>query len=502
MPFHVLDTRVKGLLARASRLLLDYLQDSESREAPVVRAASPEQLRQAFRQAGASLELEQPQPPLGEEELLRAVEATLAYSVRTQHPRFFDRNFAGADPVAVLGDWVGAALNTTGATYEMAPVFTLMEREVVARLARVAGMQPAEGVINPGGSLSNLYALHLARHRAAPEALQEGLSGLPRLVAFTSEQSHFSLERSMGLAGLGRKALVKVACDEQGRMRPEALAEAVRQARERGERPLFLNATAGTTVVGAFDPLPELAALAREHGLWLHVDGCHGASALFSERHRYLLRGVEQADSLVWNPHKMLGITQQCSVLLVRHVGLLRECFSTRAAYLFRQEGQGPELDLGEMTFQCARRVDSLKLWLTWKARGDEGLAHRVEHALELAAYAAERIRTDAQQRFHLAFEPSYSHVCFWWVPPELRPLRDWSAPATYERLQRVTPALKDRMVQAGTTLLGYQPLAGRPHFLRLLFINPAVTRGDVDATLELIDRHGREVEAAGRGGR
>lgn len=497
MPSEWMDSRIEALLERVGTLLNTYVTSAPDRDAPVVRFAGPEQLRDVFRQAGAGIELDEPQAPLSVDALVRAVEAVLGYSVRTQHPRFFNQNFAGADPVAVLGDWLAAALNTTAATYEAAPVFTLMEQAVVARLARVAGLSPAEGVLNPGGSMSNLSALHLARHRAAPEVLKQGLRTAPRLVAFTSEQAHFSLERAMALAGLGREALVKVPCDTSGRMKPEALEQAVRQSRERGERPFFLNATAGTTTLGAFDSLPELAEVARAHGLWLHVDGCHGASVLFSERHRHLMRGVEAADSLVWNPHKMLGVTQQCSVLLVRHPGLLRECFSTKAAYLFQEDKNHVEQDLGEMSYLCARRADSLKLWLTWKARGDAGFGQRIDAAMELAAYAAGRVRED--RRFQLAFAPSFTHVCFWWVPPDLRPLEDWRAPEVHARLHRLSVAIKDRMQREGTMMVGYQPLAGRPNFFRLLFINPAVTRADVDTALELMDRYGTEADAATR---
>lgn len=492
-----MDARVEALLERVGTLLHAYLASAGDRDAPVVRFAGPEQLREAFRQTGTGVEMDEPQPPLPVETLARTVETTLGYSVRTQHPRFFNQNFAGADPVAVLGDWLGATLNTTVATYEAAPVFTLMEQAVVARLARVAGLAPSEGVLNPGGSMSNLSALHLARHRALPEALQHGLRGGPRLVAFTSEQAHFSLERAMALAGLGREALVKVPCDEGGRMRPEALEQAVRESLRRGERPFFVNATAGTTVLGAFDPIDALADVAKAHGLWLHVDGCHGASVLFSERHRHLMRGVERADSLVWNPHKMLGMTQQCSVLLVCHPGLLRECFSTKAAYLFQADKNHLEQDLGEMSYLCARRADAFKLWLTWKARGDSGFGQRIDHALELAAYAAARVRED--ERFRLAFPPSFSHVCFWWVPRDLRPLGEdaWRAPEVHARLHRLSVAIKDRMQREGTLMVGYQPLAGRPNFFRLLFINPAVTREDVDTALELMDRYGTEADAA-----
>jgi glutamate/tyrosine decarboxylase-like PLP-dependent enzyme len=184
-------------------------------------------------------------------------------------------------------------------------------------------------------------------------------------------------------------------------------------------------------------------------------------------------------------------------VLLVRHPGLLRECFSTKATYLFQEDKNHLEQDLGEMSFLCARRADSAKLWLTWKARGDAGFAHRIDHAMELAAYAAERVRGDA--RFRLAFPPLFTHVCFWWVPRDLRPLEDWRAPEVHARLHRLSVAIKDRMQREGTLMMGYQPLAGRPNFFRLLLINPTVTREDVDTTLELMDRYGTEADAAPR---
>ena len=374
--------------ARVTDLLLRYLASAPDRAEPVVRFAAPAELEAAFRASGADLPLGPAQSPLSDDALLAAVETTLRYSVRTQHPRFFNQNFAGADPVAVLGDWVAAAAHTTGATYEMAPVFTLMERALIARLAEVAGLQPAEGLLNPGGALSNLYALHLARCCAAPASLTQGLHQGPRLLAFASAHAHYSLDKSVALAGLGREALHRVPCDEAGRLRPEALAAALLRAKRRGELPFFVCATAGTTVVGAFDPLPEIAALCAEHDVWLHVDGCHGASVLFSPRHRHLLRGIESADSLAWDLHKMLGLTQQCAVLLVRAPGQLRAAFASQAGYLFQPDKNHAELDLGDLTFQCARRIDSFKLWLTWKARGDEGFAHRVDHAMALAAHA------------------------------------------------------------------------------------------------------------------
>ena len=132
---------------------------------------------------------------------------------------------------------------------------------------------------------------------------------------------------------------------------------------------------------------------------------------------------------------------------------------------------------------------------MTWKARGDEGFAHRVDHAMDLSAHAAALLRDDP--RFFLAYPPSFTHACFYWVPRALRPLRDLCAAEVAERLGKVTTAIKDRMQRTGTTLLGYQPMDGKPNFFRLLILNPEVTRSDVEETLTLIDRHGEEAEAA-----
>lgn len=471
--------------------VLKILNHADDRDLPVCDGASPSEIEAIFTAIGVPLALEPGDPALDSENnikedsaLVRAIDAVIAHSVRTLHPRFFNQNFAGADPIAVLGDWLGAALSTTMATYEAAPVFTMMERALLARLAELAGWPTHEGQLVPGGSFSNLYAMHLARLRVDPECLERGPSG-PPLVAFTSTHAHYSLLKSAMLLGLGRRALLKVECDDRGRMRPDALEAAIVAVIARGERPFFINATAGTTVLGAFDPLAEIAEIAARHSLWLHVDGCFGASALLSPSQRHHMFGVERADSLAWNLHKMLGVTQQCAALLVRAPGQLRAAFATGAEYLFQPDKPHAGLDSGDLTFQCARRVDALKAWLTWKARGELGLAARIDHAVALAAHAATRIAADP--RFELAAPPSWVNVCFWWVPPDLRPL-DRSAPDAAGRLHALAPQIKAKMLRDGRAMVGFQPVDGGPNCFRLLFINPATEAGDVDATLDIID--------------
>ncbi|MDC0673460.1 pyridoxal phosphate-dependent decarboxylase family protein [Nannocystis radixulma] len=474
------------------RPILDLLHRADDRDARITDLAGPDAHEDAFARLGVPLSLGPGDEPLDLAALTRAIEATIARSVRTLHPRFFNQNFAGADPIAVIGDFLGAALNTTLATYEAAPVFTLMERAVLARLAALAGWPAHEGLFVPGGSFSNLHALQLARLRVDPEARERGHDGAP-LVAFTSAHAHYSLKKAVVLLGLGRRALVEVACDERGQMRPEALAAAIDASRARGERPFFVNATAGTTVLGGFDPLPALADLAERHDLWLHVDGSFGASALFSVAQAHRMEGVARADSLAWNLHKMLGVTQQCAAFLVQKTGTLRAAFATGAEYLFQPDKPHADLDSGDLTFQCARRVDALKAWLTWKARGEAGFAARIDHAVALADHAAARIAGD--RRFLLAAPPSWVNVCFWWIPPDLRPLAA-RTPEVDATLHALAPRIKAAMLRGGAAMLGFQPIDGGPNCFRLLFINPATRREDVDATLDILDACGREALA------
>ena len=201
------------------------------------------------------------------------------------------------------------------------------------------------------------------------------------------------------------------------------------------------------------------------------------------------MRGVARAHSLAWNLHKMVGATQQCAAFLVREPGLLGRVFGGGADYLFQPDKPHAGLDSGDLTYHCARRVDALKAWLLWKARGDAGLGARVEHAVDLAEHAEGRILAD--DRFALAAARGFTNVLFWWVPPDLRPL-DLEAPGVAPRLHRITTALKDRMQRDGQTMLSYMPLGERPNALRLLCLNPATTPADVDHVLALIDGYGQ----------
>jgi len=486
------------LLRAAVERLLNYLARARARELPVLVDAGPSQIDDAFaRRVPISLT-----DGLAHthEQLLAAIDETVRLSVHTASPRFFNQNFAGPDLVALAGDWIATALNTTGATFEMAPVFTLMELHLLRRLAQLAGLPvdspeaseppPRAGLMLAGGSLSNLHALQLARHRVAPQLREQGAVAGPRFAVFTSSHAHYSIRKAAQLLGIGSRGVIRVAVDALGRMQPAALEQAIVEARAAGLTPLAVNATAGTTVVGAFDPLDQLALICRREDLWLHVDGCFGASLLFSPAQRRVLSGIEHADSIAWNLHKMMGMPQQCSALLVRRPDQLRACFAEQAEYLFQPDKPHAELDSGDLAFPCARRIDVLKAWLSWKRYGDAGMAARIDKAVAHADYLRERIA--AADTFASAHPGGPCNVLFWWLPAGLRPFALESADGSMrDRLHSLTAAIKLGLRARGQVMLGFSPIDGGPNCFRMLFMNPEVERDDIDRVLA-------EIEAVG----
>ena len=288
--------------------------------------------------------------------------------------------------------------------------------------------------------------------------------------------------------GLGCRAVRKVEADHTGAMTPAGLDRAITEAHGEGDEVLAVVATAGTTVTGAFDPVEAIADRCEAHGIWLHVDGAFGAAALFSPAQRHRCVGVERADSLSWNLHKMAGVTQQCSVLLVREPERIPAAFAVGADYLFQPDKQFGDHDTGDFTLMCARRVDVLKAWLTWKGRGDAGMAARIDHAVTIADHVRRRI--EERDDLSAVVAGDFVNVCLTWVPPEFRPLDlDRLDDSGRDRLHALAPAAKARMQRDGSALIGFQPLRGVNCF-RLLFMNPAVTTEDADRLLDLIAEH------------
>ncbi|OXB68149.1 hypothetical protein ASZ78_008667 [Callipepla squamata] len=365
-------------------------------------------------------------------------------SIFSDHPRFFNQLYAGIDYYSLVARFITEALNPSVYTYEVSPVFLLVEEAVIKKMIEFIGWEEGDGIFNPGGSVSNMYAMNLARYKFCPEIKEKGLSGLPRLVLFTSEECHYSMKKAASFLGIGTENVYFVKTDEsfksvsrRGKMIPEELEKQVQRARNEGSAPFLVCATAGTTVLGAFDPLDKIADICEKHDLWLHVDASWGGSALISRKHCRLLHGIQRADSVAWNPHKMLLAGIQCCALLVKdNSDLLKKCYSAKAAYLFQQDKfYDVSYDTGDKSIQCSRRPDAFKFWLMWKALGTTGLEERVNRALALARYLVEEIKK--REGFQLLLEPEYANVCFWYIPPSLRKMEN--GPEFWQKLHQVS---------------------------------------------------------------
>lgn len=453
----------------------------------VIEFKQPEELKKLF-------DLRAGHDGCSPDEAHALLEQVVRYSVRTTHPHFYNQLYAGIDEVALTGAWLTEALNTNQYTFEVAPVFMLVEHEVIRQLVELYGFEDGDGIFAPGGSMSNMYAMVLARYRKNPNVKRTGVFSSKPLIVFTSDQGHYSVSKSASWLGIGMDHVVPVATDDQGRMLPEALRKAVQKAREQGGDPYFVNATAGSTVFGAYDPLDQLADVCAEEGLWLHVDGCWGGAVVLSRKHKHLVSGIHRVDSVAWNPHKMLGAALQCSAFVTKHKGLLHQCNSARASYLFQQDKYyDVSYDTGDKSVQCGRKVDAFKLWLSFKLHGMAELERRVDAAFAASRHLCEQVK--AREGFRLLREPQCTNVCFWFVPPSLRDQPE--TPEWWVKLSKVAPQLKERMVREGSMMVGYQPVAskGLVNFIRMVTTcTPTPTLAHMDFVLDEIARLGADL--------
>ncbi|XP_067946141.1 cysteine sulfinic acid decarboxylase-like isoform X2 [Watersipora subatra] len=462
-----------------NKFLKEILKCYEDRSRPILEFYQPEELRKR-------VDLSLKEQSMSDNELKTVMEQVVRYSVKTGHPHFFNQLFGGVDRVALSGAILAEALNTSGYTFEVAPVFTLMERELVQKLCcEFLHFPQGDGIFCPGGSAANMNALSLARYYRYPFSKTQGMRALPPVHLYTSKSGHYSLSKAAFFLGFGLDNIVGVETDDVGRMIPGELDKAIKKSISMGFEPLFVNATAGTTVMGAFDPIEEIAEICRRNQtgkekIWLHVDAAWGGSAILSPKLRHKLRGVEKADSFTWDPHKMAGPLLQCSVILTRHVGLLANAHSAKAKYLFQQDKvYDISYDTGDKSIQCGRKVDALKLWVQWKSRGTEGLAKDIEKCFDTALYLRDRLETTPGFRL-LISEPECTNVCFWYIPKCMR--------------GKVAPAIKARMQQKGSMLVGYQPQGEFVNFFRMVVAKANHERQDMDFVVSTISSYGEEL--------
>lgn len=477
-----------AFLQDVMNILLQYVVKSFDRSTKVIDFHYPNELLQEYNWELA----DQPQ---NLEEILTHCQTTLKYAIKTGHPRYFNQLSTGLDMVGLAADWLTSTANTNMFTYEIAPVFVLLEYVTLKKMREIIGWPggSGDGIFSPGGAISNMYAMLIARYKMFPEVKEKGMAAVPRLIAFTSEHSHFSLKKGAAALGIGTDSVILIKCDERGKMIPSDLERRILEVKQKGFVPFLVSATAGTTVYGAFDPLLAVADICKKYKIWMHVDAAWGGGLLMSRKHKWKLSGVERANSVTWNPHKMMGVPLQCSALLVREEGLMQSCNQMHASYLFQQDKHYDlSYDTGDKALQCGRHVDVFKLWLMWRAKGTTGFEAHIDKCLELAEYLYTIIKN--REGYEMVFDgkPQHTNVCFWFVPPSLRTLEDNEE--RMSRLSKVAPVIKARMMEYGTTMVSYQPLGDKVNFFRMVISNPAATHQDIDFLIEEIERLGQDL--------
>jgi L-2,4-diaminobutyrate decarboxylase len=395
----------------------------------------------------------------------------LARSNDLLHPRFIGHQCTTSLPLAALGGFVGEFLNNASAIYEMGPVNVAMERHLVGWMSGLAGWgKDADGVFTNGGTLGNLTALLAARQATAGDDVWgKGVGSEAPVAVLVPETCHYSVKRAVAVMGLGEAAAVPVATDARFHARPEdferAFAEAVRQ----GRRPVAAVANACSTATGSFDDLEAVAAFARARGLWLHVDGAHGAAALLSPKYRQLIRGLDKADSFIWDAHKNMLMPALATAVLFRHGGRSYEAFSAKASYLFERSAREEWYNYAHRTMECTKTMMGLRLFISLAAYGTDFFGGYVTAVYDLAREFATLIRDSGD--FETAVEPESNIVCF-------RHLK--KGEADLDGLQR---RIRRTLLERGNFYVVQAELRGRG-WLRCTLINPRTRLADLEALL------------------
>ena len=393
---------------------------------------------------------------------------------RLYHPMYMGHQVSAPLPAAVWAESVTAALNQSLAVFEMSPALTAVEHRLVRWLCDLAGLGPSSGgTLTSGGTEATFAALLAARSHAIPDVWERGVGASPPAIV-CGEHAHYAVTRAAGEMGLGLASVVAVP-SRAWRMDVAALERTLDELRGAGRRVMAVVATAGSTATGSFDDLYAVADVCDARGLWLHVDGAHGASALLSAEHRHRVRGIERARSIAWDPHKMMLLPLSVGMVLVRDERDLEGAFAQRAPYLFHaRDGEEERVwDQGIRSFQCSRRADALKLWVALQRYGADGIGLLYDHlcATARALHAAVAARPD----FEALHEPECNILCFRYVGDGT--LDD----AALDALNR---ELRERYNRSGAGWITATNLAGR-RVLRVTVMNPRTTPAHVERLLD-----------------
>ncbi|WP_033960132.1 pyridoxal phosphate-dependent decarboxylase family protein [Psychroserpens jangbogonensis] len=355
-----------------------------------------------------TIDIELGDEPTIDDDFKETLKDIIKSTPKTASKAFFNQLFGGRISRATLGDLLAVMLNNSMYTYKVAGVQVGIEKVLLQKICeRIGYGNNSDGTLAPGGSMCNYMAMLMARDAFDANARNEGVSR--KMIAYTSETSHYSVTKNASFVGIGRHQVRSVKTDDHGKLLIEDLESQIQNDIKNGYHPFFVNATAGTTVLGAFDDVKGISKICKTHNLWLHLDGAYCGSVIFSNQYKHLVDGIELTDSFSLNAHKMLGTPLGCSIIVTNDKKHLYQSFSNDADYLYQTDDDA--FNLGKTSLQCGRRNDALKLWTLWKSVGNFGLEKIVDHQFHLANVARDYIKSNSDYTLY-SFDDSIS-VCF-----------------------------------------------------------------------------------------
>lgn len=463
------------------------------RERPITRGETPAQVRALLGKA--------PLPQLGTSPaalLEQTLPLVTEHSLYNGHPRFMGYITSSPAPIGALADLAAAVVNPNVGGWELAPIASEIEAQAVRWISELIGYRPdAGGLLVSGGNMANLVSFLTARRAMLGEKVRSAGLGadVGRLRVYASAATHTWLQKATDLFGLGTEAIRWIRCDAGGRMDAGALRDQLQADLAAGNRPILLVGTAGTVSTGAVDPLRALAGIAREHGVWFHVDGAYGAPAAALPDAPDDLKALALADSVAVDPHKWLYAPLEAGCVLVRDPAHLRDAFGYSPTYYkFDTEGEEPPINYYELGPQNSRGFRALKVWLGLRQAGREGYVRMIAEDCRLAA---ELYRAAADHPEIEALTLGLSIATFRYVPRDLVP----GDPEVEHYLNALNEALVTRLKTGGELFVTNAKL-GERYVLRACIVNFRTTLADARSIPAAAARVGRALDASLRPGR
>jgi L-2,4-diaminobutyrate decarboxylase len=472
-PFDPEDFRKEGHILIDT--LSDYLNKALSgSKMPVLPDNDPEKLTEFFSfDSGGGIT----------EPLNKFVKRIIDHSIHIHHPKYIGHQVTSPFPAAALVQLCTTLLNNGAAIYEMGPVNMAMERNVVEYFGSLIGYAKGyDGIFTHGGTAGNLTAMLAARQNMTNYNIwEEGVKEDEKPGFMMSEQAHYSIGRNVNIMGLGNDSIIKVPFDSQFRMRTDLLEDYKKRAEDKGIRVISVVAASCSTATGTYDNLDKISEFCEKHSLWMHVDGAHGMGVLFSDKYRNRVNGIERADSVVIDFHKMFLVPALNTLVMLRNGESSYETFAQKASYLFKKSQNNVWYNSAVRTIECTKSALGIIAYTALKYYRTSYYREYIESRYELASSFAMMIKSD--QQFELATDPESNIVCFRYAPEGMNDTI----------LNQINAGIRDKIIKEGSFYIVQVELNGNI-WMRVTIINPVTSESDLKALLRYVVKSGREL--------